>query len=231
MKTTLTALAVALALLPAVAQAQDSPLSANVSLTSKYKYRGQDQSNEEKNILPAIQGGFDYAAGGFYIGNWNSSIGFANGTESDIYLGYSGEVEGFSYDVGLLQYMYPGESELNTTELYASVGFGPVTAKYSATVSKKYFGIEAARKTGYLEVTASFDLAEGITLSGTVGTTQFSSSAKSNGAVNYTDYKVAVDFDLGSGFSAGVAYVGANKKGVYGDLNKARLIATLSKSL
>ncbi|MGD9831580.1 MAG: TorF family putative porin, partial [Piscinibacter sp.] len=65
-------------------------LSANVSVVSKYKYRGQDQSDTTKESVPAIQGGFDYTMGGLYNGNRNSSIGFANGTEMDFYGGYKG---------------------------------------------------------------------------------------------------------------------------------------------
>ena len=38
-------------------------LSANVSLTTKYKYRGQDQSDPDKDSVPAIRGGFDYKVG------------------------------------------------------------------------------------------------------------------------------------------------------------------------
>ena len=64
--------------LSAAAHAEDpappAPLTANISLTSNYKYRGQDQGNNK----PAIQGGFDWTMSGFYVGNWNSSIGFTN---------------------------------------------------------------------------------------------------------------------------------------------------------
>jgi uncharacterized protein (TIGR02001 family) len=223
--------AAALSTLPAVASAQDSPVSANIALTTKYKYRGQDQSDPAKNVLPAVQGGFDFETGGFYAGNWNSSVGFGNGTEMDFYAGYRGEVQGFSYDVGALHYYYPAVGDINTTEAYASVGFGPVTAKYSHTVSKKYFGLDGGRGTGYLELNAEVEVAKGITLVAHVGSTRFTSKGKDNGGVNYTDYKVGADFDIGAGFTAGIAYVGANKKGTYGDLNKARVIATLSKSL
>jgi uncharacterized protein (TIGR02001 family) len=225
------AAAVTLSVLPAVAQAGDSPVSANIALTTKYKYRGQDQSDDQKNVLPAVQGGFDFAMNGFYAGNWNSSVGFGNGTEMDFYAGYKGELEGFSYDVGVLHYYYPAVGDINTTEAYVSVGFGPLTAKYSHTVSKKYFGLDGGRGTGYLELNAEYEVAKGITLVGHVGSTRFTSKGKGNGGVNYTDYKVGADFDIGSGFTAGIAYVGANKKGTYGDLNKARVIATLSKAL
>ncbi len=43
-----------------------SPLTANVTLASQYRYRGLMQTNNK----PAIQGGVDYALpNGFYVGN------------------------------------------------------------------------------------------------------------------------------------------------------------------
>ena len=207
--------------------------SANLSLTSKYKYRGQDQSDAEKDVLPAVQGGFDFASGGFYLGNWNSSIGFAHGTEMDFYGGYKGEAGGLAYDVGVLQYYYPGSgaSALNTTELYGAVSFSIVSFKYSHTVSDEYFGIVDGQNTGYFDLSANYDLGNGLTLNGHLGHTRFPSGAKDAGAVNYTDYKLGVTYDLGSGFSLGGAVVGADKKDAWGDINKARAIVTLTKAM
>ena len=52
---------------------------------------------------------------------------------------------------------------------------------------------------------------------------------------NYYDYKVGVTYDLskslGSGVTISGAIVGANKKDFYGDINKPRFIATLTKTL
>ena len=56
---------------PAADAPEASPITANVTVTNNYIYRGISQSNSK----PAIQGGFDYAhESGFYVGNWNSSI-------------------------------------------------------------------------------------------------------------------------------------------------------------
>jgi len=231
MKKTLITLAAvsAAALAPTVALAD---VSANLALTSKYKFRGQDQSDPEKSMLPAVQGGFDWNSGGFYLGNWNSSVGFLGGTEMDFYGGYSGEAGDLSYDVGVLYYYYPGtDSSANTTELYGSLGWGPLTAKYSRTVSSKWFGFDGGKGTGYFELNAEVEVATGITLIGHVGTTRFSSGAKNAGAVNYSDYKLGASFDLGSGFAFEGAYVGASKKSDWGDVNKGRVVLTLSKSL
>lgn len=219
----------ALATFASLAQAADpSPLTANFSLTTNYKYRGQDQSDNK----PAVQGGFDYTMGGFYVGNWNSSIGFTNaGIEMDFYGGYKGEAAGISYDVGLLQYAYPSLSTANTTELYGQVGWQFLSAKYSHTVSSKYFGLVGGRGTGYLDLGANYEVMKGLTLNAHLGFTRFDSDAKANGGVNYDDYKLGATYDLGSGFSVAGAVVGANKKNVYGDINKARFILTLTKAM
>jgi uncharacterized protein (TIGR02001 family) len=218
-------------------------ISANVAVTTKYKYRGQDQSDSTKDAVPAIQGGFDYALGGFYVGNWNSSVSFFNasgsvaypiGTEMDFYGGYKGKISVLDYDVGALQYYYPGTggSLFNTTELYGQIGWEFITAKYSLTVSDKYFGITDGKNTGYLDISANYEIAKGLTLNGHVGQTMLSSGAKSaSGLVNYTDYKVGATYDLGNGLSIAGAFVGATKKNVWGDLNKGRAIVTLSKTM
>ena len=237
-------------LLGAAAHAEDpSPFTANVSLTTNYKYRGQDQGNNK----PAIQGGFDFSKSGFYIGSWNSSIGFTNaGLEMDVYGGYKGEItKDLTYDVGVLQYYYPQRDKVvdfNTTEIYGALSFGPATLKYSHTVSKDYFGwgggVYKGRNTGYIDLAANFPIATGLTLNTHVGYTRYASELRDNVVAydgttllpNYYDYKVGATYDLGSGFSIAGAIVGANKKAAYTDstgfaYNKARFIATLTKSM
>lgn len=237
MKKSLIALAAAV-VVPAVPTLAHADVTANVALTSKYKFRGQDQSDPMESFLPAIQGGFDWSSGGFYLGNWNSSVGFAGGTEMDFYGGYAGEAAGFGYDVGVLHYYYPSSTSIaDTTEVYAKVVYGPVSAKYSHTVSSRWFGFDEGRNTGYLELNGSYEVMSGISLIGHVGTTQFSSDAKSvSGLVNYTDYKLGASMGLGSGFTLEAAYVGATKQSAWeaiagGDVNKDRVVLTLSKVL
>ncbi len=114
---------------------EKSPITANVTITNDYRYRGISQSN----FKPAIQGGFDYAhESGFYIGNWNSSISWisdANGpkgavggsttagtsvsapVEMDFYAGFKKELigAGFASDIGVLQYYYPSSGAYNNS--------------------------------------------------------------------------------------------------------------------
>ena len=48
---------------------------------------------------------------------------------------------------------------------------------------------------------------------------------------DYTDYSLALGYDLGDGYSVKGAFVGANKKAVYGDINKNRLVVTFAKAM
>ena len=244
-----------------------SPFTANINLTTKYKFRGQDQGNT-KWFSPALQGGFDWSQNGFYIGNWNSNVSFSNAAiEMDFYGGYKGEItKELGYDVGILQYYYPQKDRIldfNTTEIYGALTYSFLTVKYSHTVSKDYFGIGEAqqlgaslsgvgigrpkgRNTGYLEANANFSLVDKLTLNTHVGYTRYASDLRNAnftvaavntnvGVPNFYDYKIGVTYDLsaplGSGVSAAAALVGASKRSFYGDINKPRVILTLSKAL
>ena len=209
---------VALATAPLLAAAQ---LSANVSLNSSYKFRGQDQTANK----PALQGGFDYAHGsGAYVGIWNSNVTWlpGNSLETDIYGGYKGEAAGVGYDVGFIRYIYPGAGVANTNEIYAGLSFAGFGAKYYRTVSNQYFG---GSKASYLSLSYSTEIMKGLTASVGVGFTDFK-----NGT-DYTDYSVGLGYDLGDGYSVKGALVGANKKDVYGDINKNRLVLTFAKAM
>ena len=238
----LKALGVALAAaMPLMASAQ---LSGNLSLTSNYKYRGQDQDvSKVKAFKPAVQGGLDYAFGesGWYVGNWNSSVDWlpGNSIEMDLYGGYKFKAGEFDLDLGALTYLYPGNTSGNTTELYGAATWGPLTAKYSHTVSKDYFGWAGAKagsgrkgtNTGYLAFSFAQEVAPSVTLKASVGFTRFASDIKDMGVPNYMDYSLGAAYDFGGGLSLGAAVVGANKKAYFGPANKSRLLVTLTKTL
>lgn len=230
-----------------------NPLSYNLSLTSNYKFRGQDQYTASTSMIkPAIQGGVDYAfPSGFYLGNWNSTVRFLDPDnnkahlEMDFYGGYKFSSGDVNFDLGALTYVYPGATKANTTELYASVGFGPVTAKYSHTVSKGYFGTgyltSDGRGTGYLNLAYSQEVAPKITLKASIGQTMFKSAVRNAGTPNFTDYSIGAAYDLGDGLSLTGAFQGASKVGnpafnytvgsTTKSLNRNVLLFTLTKTL
>jgi len=233
-----------------------SPFTANIALTTKYKFRGQDQGNTNW-ASPAVQGGFDWSQNGWYLGNWNSNVSFSNAAiEMDFYGGYKGEiVKDVGYDVGILQYYYPQKDRIvdfNTTELYGALSWQWLSLKYSHTVSTDYFGIGEAfqgsvpltsrpkgRNTGYLDYSANYPLVDKLTLNGHLGYTRYASDLRNVkdatgatvGTPNYYDYKLGVTYDLGSGFSVAGAVAGASKRNYYGTINKTRAIFTVSKSM
>ncbi|SFB86210.1 conserved hypothetical protein [Polaromonas sp. OV174] len=242
---------------PAVAEPAASPLSFNISLVSNYKFRGQDQDQSKTRALkPALQGGVDYAfENGFYVGNWNSTVNWAkylpskpsNSVEIDLYGGYKFKAGALDMDVGALTYYYPGASGANTTELYLGAAYGPVSAKYSHTVSKGYFGIGKefldgqGRGTGYLNLAFAQEVMPKLTLKASLGFTSFKSAVRSAGLPNYMDYSVGGSYDLGSGLALSGAVVGADKKSSYlfpaavdssgKSINKSTLVVMLTKTL
>jgi len=237
--------------------AEPSPLSFNISLTSNYKFRGQDQDyTKTRSFKPALQGGVDYAfSNGFYVGNWNSTINWTkylpsgdnSKIEIDLYGGYKFKAGPVDLDVGALTYYYPSASGANTTEVYLGAAYGPVSAKYSHTVSKGYFGlgkeylVGEGRGTGYLNLAFAQEVMPKVTFKASLGFTDLKSAANSAGLPDYMDYSVGAAYDLGDGLSLSGAVVGGNKKSSYlypasvdtsgKSINKGTLVVTLTKTL
>lgn len=216
------ALALAACALPVLAEeaAPADPLSFNLGVFSEYRYRGISQTR----LQPALQAGADYVdPSGFYVGTWASTIKWikdAGGdaqVEIDLYGGYKKEVApGLTLDVGVLQYYYPsnklgkvaGFVNADTFELYGALSYGPVTAKYSHSTSN-LFATPNSKNSGYLDVTANFDLAaygfEGVTLSPHIG----HQTVKKNAAASYTDYSLTLAKDF-SGLVLSGAVIGTD---------------------
>jgi uncharacterized protein (TIGR02001 family) len=224
-----------------------SPITANVSLTSDYRFRGISQSN----LKPAIQGGFDYAhESGYYICNWNSSISWVNNlnpaVSSSIEMNFYGGIKkeligaGFASDLGVLQYYYPTSGNFsatanpNTTEIYAAQNytFGPITGflKFSYAVSNA-FGNFNSSGSYYPDLTANYDTGIwGLALNAHVGYqyiagTPSGSSISNSSLYSYTDWKLGVTKDFGGGLSLAAAYIGTNagknSSGVYNYVSPA----------
>lgn len=223
MKKSLLALAAALAATAVPSLSYADGLSYNVGAVTDYRYRGISQTR----LKPAVQGGVDYTAGGLYLGAWGSTIKWIKdaGTiaganagstevEIDLYGGYKGELaKGLGYDVGGLYYLYPGNKykdiggdNANTFELYGALTYGPVTAKYSHAVTS-VFGNPDSENSYYLDLSASFDLGGGWTLTPHVGYQKIKGPVDSVGT--YTDYALGVSKDF-SGLLVSATVVGTD---------------------
>jgi uncharacterized protein (TIGR02001 family) len=114
-KNLVTALALSTAAIPATSMAE---ASGNIGFVSDYVFRGIFQEESSAFV------GADYVTdGGFYIGTWWADVG--QGTESDIYFGWSGGGDNLTFKIGYTGYYYlddfDGEyNELNLG-LYAGI--------------------------------------------------------------------------------------------------------------
>jgi len=199
-----------------VAQADD--WSANFAVSNNYIWRGLTQTVNS----PAISGGIDTNAGGFYVGTWVSNVSYAADDvysyEHDIYGGYTGEVGGISYDIGYLYYNYDAAAEFDFGELYGSIGVGPFTfglnvltnteavesAAYSIhTIEGNTITIENIKgqdfgigKTTYVYADYGTTIGNGVDLGFHMGHHQGDFSEAFNGVPgNYMDYAVSVSKD------------------------------------
>lgn len=212
-------------------------LSANVALTTDYRFRGVSLSGGD----PAIQGGFDLAhSSGLYVGTWASSISggeLYGDMELDIYGGWSGNLsEAVTFDIGAVYYLYPTEdvgADTDYYELLASLGFtlGPAEATVGLGYSPEQEGLGDDDNL-YLYT----DLGVGI------GETPFSLNAH----IGYTDGALAppllagaaddsgIDWSVGASFAAGQFEIGVAYMGVEGpsidDFTDDALVATITAS-
>ena len=217
---------------PAAAPAAPEPdwtFTGNVGLFSQYVFRGVSQTNEK----PAVQGGFDLGhKSGFYAGTWASNISWISDAtpsasasmEWDLYGGYKGSLPAdFGYDLGVLYYWYPGSYPSgyvlpNTTELYAALTWKWASLKYSYSVNNKTFGFPDSRGSGYLDLTANYDIVEKVsdaigkvTLTGHVGHQWYTGNTNgyANSNYEYTDWKVGASTEI-YGLTVGVFYTDTN---------------------
>ncbi len=210
------ALLCALSILPTVSLAEEqgpeNPAPVNLSVASEYRYRGISQTR----FQPAAQGGIDFAAkNGLYVGTWASTIkwikdagGNAN-FEWDFYGGYKGEItKDLTFDVGGLYYYYHRNDlnpSANTFEVYGALTYSVFTLKYSHSTTN-LFGFTNSKGSGYLDLTANYDLGDGWSVAPHIGHQWVSHFNKAS----YTDYSLTVGKDIGKGWNLSAALVGTD---------------------
>lgn len=123
--------AIAASLMNTTAMAE---VTANADITTNYVWRGVTQTDDSF----ALQGGVDWAdKSGFSAGAWASNVDFVydSGIEYDIYGGYEGKANQFTYNLGLIRYDYTGITADAVTEVYFGGGTGPISATVYFTLS------------------------------------------------------------------------------------------------
>lgn len=191
--------------LPGVALAKDPqvPISANLTFTTDYVFRGISQTNEKF----AVQGGFDWESAnyGIYLGTWASNVSWtsdflaeSSSAEIDAYIGWKKNWGDWGVDLGYIHFNYPGASIANSDEVYAVGSWKWIYLGYYSIVSEGYFSIQDARGSDYTQVGADYTFTNGITIGGSYGATRLSgddpSIAGPNSQADYDDYKVYVGY-------------------------------------
>lgn len=94
---------------------QAEEFSANVGWNSDYVFRGVSQSTSSANA------GLDLEQKGFYIGTWAASV--EPGIEVDVYGGFRGATEEFTYGIGATGYFYTDDFDDTYLELNLNGGW------------------------------------------------------------------------------------------------------------
>lgn len=200
---------------PAAAAAQDGPTgSGNIAVTSDYVWRGVSQTDEG----PAVQLGFDVASDLFYIGTWASNVDFGTDAELewDVYAGVKPTIGPVTFDFGVLGYLYPQDTNLNTWEAKAAATIAAESG-LAATVSLFYspeVGNDGPSSL-YSELAVSAPIP-----GATVGPFSLSVGASvgnyafDNPGVDYTNWKVGITAATEAGWAIEAAYTDTDLDGV-----------------
>lgn len=204
-----------------------SLFSGDVQFRSNFVARGISQSQGQ----PSLQAELDVNPGdGVYGGidgdsiNWIDRLypGDSVDTELDAWLGYRKHLgAGWATKAGLVRIQFPGRyaqqsppaDQPNSTEAFGSIAWKGLSAELSYAVTD-YVNTPGSRGTLYLNVSASQKLAGTWTLGAAVGRVREAGHGPASGIPNsrfdYTDYKLTVACELGSGISLTLAHTWTN---------------------
>jgi uncharacterized protein (TIGR02001 family) len=220
------------------ATAANAGVTSTWTLTNDYDFRGNSQSAKD----PAIQGSVDYASdSGWYLGAWASNVDFDTDVdyEVDLYSGFTGTSEaGLGYDVGVVYYAYPDDSDINYFEIYGSASYEWFKAKlwYSNAFGGDAAEADALENTGddsatawYLEGNATFPLPQdfSILLHAGYSTGDYWDNVAGD---DILDYSVGVGYTTGK-FNLALKYVDTDTDAVITDdvfNNEGRVIFTIA---
>ncbi|HKQ15872.1 MAG TPA: TorF family putative porin [Steroidobacteraceae bacterium] len=181
----------------AAATAANAEISSTWTLTNDYDFRGASQSATD----PAVQASLDFATdSGFYIGAWASNVDFGHDVgidyEVDLYTGFSGGAEdGLGWDVGLVYYAYPDDSDANYPEIYGKLSYG----MFSGALFYSNDFVNSSQSAMYVSGDVNVPLQSNFSLHAHAGYS-FGDFWDGQGGVPSSDY---IDWSAGVGYTAG----------------------------
>jgi len=220
---------------------KDAPMPAGTKLefsfnaggTTDYVFRGFSQSDEN----PAFFGGMDITYGMFYVGVWASQIDFGPETdervEVDLYGGIKKSFNGVDFDLGVIYYGYPNQTDGVPEQDYVEIKFGTsakiwheITAGATFYYSPEYFAETGETITSEGSLSAPLPSVMGHTfeLSGTFGYIEFLDSEFEDDSYAY--WNVGISKTIMDHFTFDVRYWDTDVSGV--DLADERIVGTLT---
>ncbi|MCA0951609.1 TorF family putative porin [Shewanella chilikensis] len=211
--------------------------AGNLTFASDYVFRGESETLD--GDVPVVQGTFSWNHdAGWYAGVFASNIKFADPNLEIVtapFIGKSGELgdSGFTYDVMLFSYLYPGASYSNYTELWLKLGksFGRANLQLEVTPTvDDWFGVDGWHGVNYA-LHPSYVFENGIKVSGSVGYQDLNG----NGAEGWGHWNLGVSKEF-YGFNLDLRYHGSTVEAdhkVYGtqtEIFDDRLVIGISKA-
>src|SRR5579863_9278259 len=199
---------------PAWADTTPDPFSGNVQFMTNYVGRGLAQSLGQ----PGVEGEIDYNSGpGIYGGidgnsiNWVDQLwpGDSVGVEIDGWAGYRSIYDsGWTTKFGVLRLQFPGRyvqqnpptDQPNTTELFGYVAWNGLSAQLNCSITNEFATLDS-KGSCYANLTATQTGWSDWSFTEHVGRRNETGHNPNTGATNhvnsYTDWKLAVAYDLG----------------------------------
>ena len=98
-------------------------VSGNAAIQSDYIWRGMTQNDGDTSVNVGLDADL---GGGFYVGTWAATVDMTGASagatlEHDVYGGYAFEVGGIGINLGTIQVMYNGTTDIDFSENYVAL--------------------------------------------------------------------------------------------------------------
>jgi uncharacterized protein (TIGR02001 family) len=216
------------------------------SVGNERMFRGNSETQNTE--IPAIQTiiSWNHADTGIYAGYWAATVKFDIApdvyAESGPFIGKAGSISdtGINYNVLLWHYMYHTDGSFadnapDYTELYfqANKDFGNwnIAGEITPTLND-WFGIDGVKGLAY-QLTPTYDLGNGVKVSGTLGTQTFYKNEESTGVGDWVYWDIGVAKTFAKGWKVDVRYHDTDLNGSSRDTSniwKEHYAASVSKS-
>ncbi len=203
-------------------------MTGNIAIVTDYVFRGVTQTGNNA----AIQGGLDWDSGiGLHFGGWGSSLNFNDAnkatTEIDLYGGYGGKIDNFSYDVGFTYYWYPGAAsaaQYDLWEVYGKAGYDLGIAAVTAGVAYTPDNFGGTGDAFYLNTVVNIPVVDKLSISLGAGHWMLTQGFKSQ-----TDWNIGATMKVYDWFDIDARYYDSDVS-FLGNLADDRFVAKISRA-